>query len=343
MGVEALMGCLEVGDVEVGVDLGGVEAGVAEHFLDDPDVGTGLVHVGGAGMAEEVAGTGFGDSGEFESAAHPGAEVGGGEAGGVAGEEEGGFVRNPGHSGAGVFQIAVEPAGGPPADGEQAGASALALADEEGPRMAVVVAEVELDHLGSADAGGVEEFEDRPVAQSEGAAEVLQGDDVFDFDGRKGFGELAGLFAGKVEIGGRICGDVAVPAEAGEEAPDATEPGELGIDGKWLSGARGAVLEEVELVGFQIGAGERGGADEAPGVAPCGELAERPVVHIDGRRGERAGFEVGEEALREVADGTGGWSCVECGSLPSAFGPAEHAIEISDSCFSRHGSRFGGW
>ena len=35
-------------DVDVGVDLGGFEPGVAEHFLDVADVGAAAVHVGGA-------------------------------------------------------------------------------------------------------------------------------------------------------------------------------------------------------------------------------------------------------------------------------------------------------
>jgi RHS repeat-associated protein len=47
--------------VDLGVDLGGFEAGVAEHFLDVADVGAAPVHVGGAGVAEEMAGAGMTD------------------------------------------------------------------------------------------------------------------------------------------------------------------------------------------------------------------------------------------------------------------------------------------
>ncbi len=44
-------------DGDVGIDLGGVEPGVAEQLLDEADVGPVLEHVGGAGVAQQVAGT----------------------------------------------------------------------------------------------------------------------------------------------------------------------------------------------------------------------------------------------------------------------------------------------
>jgi hypothetical protein len=49
-------------DVDVGVDLGGVDAFVAEHFLDVADVGTAAVHVGGTAVPPQMAGAGFVDS-----------------------------------------------------------------------------------------------------------------------------------------------------------------------------------------------------------------------------------------------------------------------------------------
>jgi hypothetical protein len=54
---------LEGADADVGVDLGGVEPGVAEHGLNVADVGSAFEHVGGAAVAEEVARAGFGDAG----------------------------------------------------------------------------------------------------------------------------------------------------------------------------------------------------------------------------------------------------------------------------------------
>ena len=40
--------------VDVGVDLGGGDVGVAEHFLDDPEVGAVVEEVGGEAVAELV-------------------------------------------------------------------------------------------------------------------------------------------------------------------------------------------------------------------------------------------------------------------------------------------------
>jgi hypothetical protein len=80
-------------DVDVGVDLGGFEAGVAEHFLDVAYVGAAPVHVGGAGVAEEMAGAGFFDAAALQEFLDPVAEVIGGDAGAVAAEE---YRRLPG-------------------------------------------------------------------------------------------------------------------------------------------------------------------------------------------------------------------------------------------------------
>jgi hypothetical protein len=49
-------------DVDVGIDLGGFHALVAQHFLDVADVRAAAVHVGGAGMPPQMAGAGFVDA-----------------------------------------------------------------------------------------------------------------------------------------------------------------------------------------------------------------------------------------------------------------------------------------
>jgi hypothetical protein len=63
------MDILQRPDAHVGVDLGGVEPGVAKHRLDVADVGAAFEHVGGTAVAEEVAGPWFADLGAFH---HPG-------------------------------------------------------------------------------------------------------------------------------------------------------------------------------------------------------------------------------------------------------------------------------
>ena len=50
------------GGVDVGVDLGGEDEFVAEHFLDDAEVGAVFDEVGGEGVAEGVRGDFLADS-----------------------------------------------------------------------------------------------------------------------------------------------------------------------------------------------------------------------------------------------------------------------------------------
>ena len=76
-------------DGHLGVYLGCLEPGVAEHLLDEADVGAVFQHVRGAGVPEEVAGTGLLHAGGIELAAHPVADVLRTEALAVAGDEEG--------------------------------------------------------------------------------------------------------------------------------------------------------------------------------------------------------------------------------------------------------------
>jgi hypothetical protein len=71
----------------VGVDLGRADAGVAEEFLDDAEVGAAGEQMGGEGVAEEMgidAGIKPGGLGGFF---HDPPEVGGGEAAAVVAEE----------------------------------------------------------------------------------------------------------------------------------------------------------------------------------------------------------------------------------------------------------------
>lgn len=64
------MHLFELSDGDLGVNLGGVELGMAEELLDVADVGPVLQHQRGAGMAEQMAGAGFADLGRVDMAAH---------------------------------------------------------------------------------------------------------------------------------------------------------------------------------------------------------------------------------------------------------------------------------
>jgi len=98
------------------------------------------MHVGGAGVAEEMAGAGFVDAAVFEEFFDPVAEVVGAESLAVAGEEEGGFVGQVVEVGAGFGKEAGEPGGGVLTDGEEPVFAAFAFADVEGLGGGVVIA-----------------------------------------------------------------------------------------------------------------------------------------------------------------------------------------------------------
>jgi hypothetical protein len=117
---------LEGADADVGVDLGGVEPGVAEHGLDVADVGAAFEHVGGTAVAEEVAGPWFADLGAFHHPGDPGAEKSFGEAGAIAAEEQGRLSWKMGQERAGFAEIALEPVGSAGPDGQDSVLAALA-------------------------------------------------------------------------------------------------------------------------------------------------------------------------------------------------------------------------
>jgi hypothetical protein len=142
-------------DVDVGVNLRGFDSLVAEHFLHVADVGTATMHVGGATVPPQMAGTGFVDAAAFEEFFDPVAKVGGTEARAVTAEEECGFPGQVVEKGAGLGEEAVEPCGGALADGEHPAFAVLALANDQSAGGGIVVAVIEVGHFRAADAGGV--------------------------------------------------------------------------------------------------------------------------------------------------------------------------------------------
>lgn len=59
-------------DAHLGIDLGGVHSGMAQHRLDKADIRPVLQHVGGHGMAEQVAGAFLADIRGVDVIAHQG-------------------------------------------------------------------------------------------------------------------------------------------------------------------------------------------------------------------------------------------------------------------------------
>ena len=85
MGVRPGMDFAELDDGDVGVDLRGVEPGVSEKLLDVADVRAVLQHVGGARVAQHVAGAFPADVGCVDGAADQVAQEAGADAFAVAG------------------------------------------------------------------------------------------------------------------------------------------------------------------------------------------------------------------------------------------------------------------
>ena len=219
-----------------------------------------------------MARAGLADAGFFQLFGHPVSQIGRAEAAAVSGKEHGGFRWQKVKQRAGLGQVTVQPPRGTLADGEQAAVAVFTLAHEQGEGGGIEVALVELGHFAAADAGGVEEFEDGAVAQAEGIVGVRKGEQTVDFLRREGFGKAASLLARQVEIGCRVGGNHSGAAKPGEEAPHASEPGEMGVDHQCLLGARAAVVVEKKLIFLKGGTGETGGGNQSARPGPFDKL-----------------------------------------------------------------------
>ena len=112
VGLGSNVGCLEGSDADFGVDLRRVQTGVTEELLDEADVGSVVVHVGRAAVAQEMTGTGLVDPSELHQALDPVAEVVRVQTGSVSADEERAFGEIDLEPGATLIQIADEPASG---------------------------------------------------------------------------------------------------------------------------------------------------------------------------------------------------------------------------------------
>jgi len=105
VGMGPLVDFLQLGDAHLGVDLGGVEPGVAEQDLDGADVRPVVVHVRGAAVAEQVTASGLLDAGLFHRPLDPVADVVRIEPGSVSADEEGAFVEFDFEPGPGFLEV----------------------------------------------------------------------------------------------------------------------------------------------------------------------------------------------------------------------------------------------
>ncbi len=271
------VGFLEALDGDVGVDLGGGDAGVAEEFLDAAEIGAGVEHVSGEGVAELVGADVDGDAGVAEVFLEEFADADAGEACAALGDEEGSGLD------AGLGAVALDGLEGRRADGDDALFAALAE-NADGLREGIDVGDVEADELREAEAAGVEELEDRGVAGGGPGGSLF-----FKGSLERGFEEFLDLGDGEDERElafelGKLDFLEGVAGEAmalGEPLVEGAERGEMKADG----GEGGAAFHELEEEAAEIvgGAllprfGTGLGAEPVEGVAVIEEGAGRDVA-----------------------------------------------------------------
>lgn len=229
---------------DVGVDLGGAEAGVAEEGLDAAEVGAVVEEVGGEAMAKFVRGDVDGEAGVFPVFVDDVGECLGGDAAAEFAEEEGAFVDG------GFEAVALDGFEGVAADRAEAFFAAFAD-DADGFGVGVEVVDVEAGEFAEAHAGGVEHFEDGGVAFGcpGGSLFVLgqgqgQGEHGLDLSDGEDDREFLFLFGDlDVEEG------VVIPSAAMVQPfVEAAEGGEVEADG----GAAFFLLHEVEEVATEV-------------------------------------------------------------------------------------------
>lgn len=89
-------------DVDVSVDLRGLQTGMAQHFLNVADIRSSTMHVSGTGMTKEMAGAPHLDPAAPHQSLDPVAQRAGRNAGSIATEEQGRFVGQVGKEGSGL-------------------------------------------------------------------------------------------------------------------------------------------------------------------------------------------------------------------------------------------------
>lgn len=191
--------------VQVGVDLRGGDAFVAEHLLHGAQVGAALHQVGGEGVTEGVGRDGLGDAGLLYQVFDDQEDHHAGEAAAPPVEEQYVFLALlhglVDADGVGV-QLDVLRSGG----AHRHQALLIALADH--PDKAHVkekLRDLQVDHFAHAQPAAVHRFQDGLVAPAFRGAQVDLGNDVFNLPEGEGIGQLA-FQPGALQQGGGVFG-----------------------------------------------------------------------------------------------------------------------------------------
>ena len=166
--------------VEVGIDLGGGDTFMAEHFLNGAKVGAAFYQVGGEGMAKRMGGDVLADPGVFDEVFEEQKDHNAAKAAAAAVEKEDVFVAwLDGNMGADLLLIDVDVSDGGAADGYEPFLITLSdhpdIADVE-----VEAGNAEVDDFADPEAAAVHRFEDSFIAGAFGLAKVDLKEDPFD-------------------------------------------------------------------------------------------------------------------------------------------------------------------
>lgn len=248
------MGCgvdrSEAVDAHMGVALGCLEAGVAEHFGDVADVGSAFQQQGGDGVPEEVAAPFLVDVGVVQVAPDLAREPVGADRCADGREEELPSGLLTGEAWAGEVEIQAQPKEGALADRHVAVFRALTAPNEDGGAVEVDVRDGQVDQLLPAQGAGIEDLKDRAVAQAERPRQIRlrqQRRHLRLAEGR--FGKTA-VRSRHQKVAGGVGLQLAAATEPGEEVGDRDESLYLRGDGERLP-ALLAVLEQLPLVALQ--------------------------------------------------------------------------------------------
>lgn len=157
---------LQISDGNAGVDLGGLQAFVAEELLDFADVGAAPEEMSGKRMPEDVGRNGCLNPSLLRTLMHDGIDHGFSDASSVLIEKERVFTRALHQLRARLSQVVVEHEGGAAGQRDDAILSALAVADQEKTLAQIHVGEINTAALGKAHTRPVEQLEDGAIASA---------------------------------------------------------------------------------------------------------------------------------------------------------------------------------
>ena len=267
-------------DGDLGIDLGGVEAGMAKELLDKADICAIFQHQGGGGVAEEMTGTTLADVGCVHIFADKLAHAVSGKGLTVGGQEEVTVIRLSCQCWPHFIKVFGYPGQGPFTDWGHAVFFTFALTDNDGSPVGIDVVKFEVDYLHTPHTCGVQGLQDGPVTDAELLVDVRAVDDLL----RLPFGEhmlgQAVFQLGKVKVGCRIVKNVVVLGQPLEEGPHRGKVGVLVAKAQGLA-VLFAVVVKIPLVTLHDRAGDLGGSGQTPLIGPDDKVVdiEPPVLH----------------------------------------------------------------